>query len=98
MRIAIAAVLDRSGSMSAPVAGGQTKMDLANAGTSAMIELLMPLDAVSVIAVDSEAHVVQELVEVSDPATLIQRVRRIESMGGGIFVRNGLEEAKRQLE
>ena len=34
MRVAMAIVLDRSGSMAVPVAGGKTKMDLANLGTA----------------------------------------------------------------
>ena len=52
-------VLDRSGSMAAPAGAGITKMDLANLGASAAIELLTPNDAVAVIPVDSAPHVIQ---------------------------------------
>ena len=59
--LAMAIVLDRSGSMAAPCRGGPTKMDLANRGAIAAIELLTPLDSVAVVAVDSEPHVVVPL-------------------------------------
>lgn len=96
--IALAVTLDRSGSMSAPVAGGQTKMDLANLGTVAAIELLSPIDSISVIAVDSAAHVVQELTPATDIAALARRVRGIKSMGGGIFTYTALRAAGQMLE
>src|SRR5690606_16615375 len=51
--LALAIALDRSGSMQAAVGSGETKMDLANRGTVAAIELLGPLDSLAVIAVDS---------------------------------------------
>ena len=91
--IAMAIVMDRSGSMSVPVAGGQTKMDLANLGAAAAIELLSPMDSVGVIAVDSEPHVIQGLTRVEDRGDLISTVRRVESMGGGIYVYSDLEAA-----
>ena len=40
-------VVDRSGSMSMPVAGGKTKMDLANLGTSKCVELLSGSDKIA---------------------------------------------------
>lgn len=97
MSIALAITMDRSGSMAAPVQGG-TKMDLANAGAAAAIELLTPNDAVAVIAVDSAAHVIQPLVQVADPGQLIGKVRSIQSMGGGIFTYTALLAAARELE
>ncbi len=98
LAVAMAIVLDRSGSMSAPVGGGQTKMDLANLGTAAAIELLSPMDSVAVVAVDSSPHVVQPLVDVTEKGDVLSRVRRITSGGGGIFVRTALIAAGRQLE
>jgi len=96
--VALAIALDRSGSMAAPAGGGLQKMDLANLGTVAAIELLSPMDAVAVIAVDSAPHVVQPLAPVADPVELCSRVRRIESMGGGIFTYTALVAAVKQLE
>lgn len=97
MRVAIAIALDRSGSMTAPVAGGKTKMDLANLGTAECIKLLSPSDMVSVIAVDSSPHVVIPLKPVDDPGGMAKKVLGIESMGGGIFVYEALVAAGKQL-
>ena len=95
--LAMAIVLDRSGSMSAIVPGGGTKMDLANLGTIAAIELLGRRDSVSVIAVDSTAHLVVPLVPAADKAGISARVRTIESLGGGIFPYTALQAAAAQL-
>ena len=60
---------------------------LANDGAAAAIELLSPIDSVGVIAVDSAPHTIQELTRVGDgnKAEIQSTVRRIRSMGGGIF-------------
>jgi Mg-chelatase subunit ChlD len=96
-RIALAVALDRSGSMAAPVAGGKTKMDLADLGTAECVKLLSPGDSVAVIAVDSSPHVVQALVPVVDPQAIARKALGIQSMGGGIFVYEALVAAGREL-
>jgi uncharacterized membrane protein len=98
LAVAMAIALDRSGSMGMTVPGGRTKMDLANLGTAAAIELLSPMDSVAVVAIDSAPHVVQPLVDVTDEGNVTSRVRRITSGGGGIFVRTALVAAGQQLE
>lgn len=97
LKVAIAVVLDRSGSMAAPVRGGATKMDLANLGTAEVVRLLSRNDMVSVIAVDTSPHIVQELTKVTDPEAIAGRVRGIQSEGGGIYVYNALVAAGEQL-
>jgi len=96
--VAMAISLDRSGSMAMPVAGGLQKMDLANLGTVAAIELLSPNDAVAVIAIDSAPHVIHPLGPVVDPGEICGKVRRIKSEGGGIFTFTALQAAARELE
>ncbi len=99
LAMAMALVMDRSGSMSAAVSSGATKMDLANEGAGRAIQLLGPADAVTVFAVDSEPHVVIPLSKIGpDAAKIAQSVRRIQSAGGGIFVYRGLEAAWQELE
>ena len=93
LALALAVTLDRSGSMDATVAGGQTKMALANAGTIAAIELLSPVDYVAVHAVDSAPHVVIPLSPVEDSAALAGKVRGIRAGGGGIYVYEALRAA-----
>lgn len=96
-RVAIAIVLDRSGSMTAPVSGNRNKMDLANLASAECIKLLSPEDMVAVIAVDSSPHVIQPMAKVANSEAIRKRVLRIESMGGGIFVYVGLVAAGREL-
>jgi len=96
--VALAIALDRSGSMGVEVRPGVPKMDLANLGTCAAIELLSPIDSIGVLAVDSVSHTVQELVPVEDIAALTARVRTIESGGGGIFCYSALLAAGKLLE
>ena len=98
MRLAIAIALDRSGSMTMAVSGGQTKMDLANLGTAECINLLGRGDSVAVIAVDSTPHVIQPLTTVGeDQQALVAKVKTIESLGGGIFVYEALVAAGQEL-
>ncbi|MEM7018589.1 MAG: vWA domain-containing protein, partial [Pseudomonadota bacterium] len=99
-RVAVAIVLDRSGSMGVDVEGGATKMDLANRGAAEALSLLTPLDEVAVFAVDSEAHTVLPRQQIGDLETrrqLANRVLSIESAGGGIFVYVGLSTAVEAL-
>jgi hypothetical protein len=96
---ALAIVMDRSGSMSASVAGGVTKMALANAGAARSLELLGEADLATVFAVDSEAHRVLPLARLGEArGRAIEAVRRISSAGGGIFVYAGLDAAWRELQ
>lgn len=96
---AMSFVLDRSGSMSVSTAGGRTKMDLANAGTSSAIGLLSDQDFVSVHAVDSSPHVIAAMTNVGgNRAAILNAVGRIRSMGGGIFVEEGIKAGWRELK
>lgn len=95
--MAIAFVLDRSGSMAMPAEGGGTKMDLANLGAAESIRLLSALDQVSVIAVDTSADIVVPLSAVDDAEPLARATRRIQSMGGGIYCLTGLAAAEAEL-
>jgi hypothetical protein len=96
--MALSIVLDRSGSMAVPVPGGLRKMDLANLGTCAAVELLTPIDSVAVTAVDSAPHVIQPLTIADDIPAITARVRKIESMGGGIFTYTALVAAGKELD
>ncbi|MFC4991749.1 VWA domain-containing protein [Rubritalea tangerina] len=98
LAVAMAVVLDRSGSMGAP-AGKGTKMDLANSGTENAIKLLGAQDSVAVYAVDSGTHtVVKQQGILGNKDKMIKRVRRIKSQGGGIYVYTGLKDAWSELK
>jgi von Willebrand factor type A domain len=99
LSVALAIVMDRSGSMSVGVGGGKTKMDLANSGAANAIDLLGPMDQVAVFAVDSEPTTTIPLTRIENKkAELSGRVRKIASSGGGIYVYNGLKAAWDELK
>ena len=92
LAVALAIVMDRSGSMAVGIAGGKTKMDLANSGAADAIHLLGPMDQVAVFAVDSQPTTVVPLTRIGDKQDQIaDRVRKVKSAGGGIYVYEGLK-------
>jgi uncharacterized membrane protein len=95
--MAIVVVLDRSGSMTMTVAGGKTKMDLANLGAVEVLHLLSDQDEMGVVAVDSQAHVVLKRMPASQMRGQENRILGIQSMGGGIFIYEALKAAAAQL-
>lgn len=102
LAVAMAIVLDRSGSMGAGVAGpgGQalTKMDLANTGAASAIELLGSLDEVCVFAVDTDPHEIVKMARVSGQRNaMLAKVRSIQTGGGGIYVHEALTAAWKAL-
>jgi uncharacterized membrane protein len=98
LSVAMAIVMDRSGSMAMTTTSGNSKMQLANEGAARAVELLGQMDAVTVYAVDSQAHQVAPLLNVGKSRDeLIKRIRSVESMGGGIFVYTGMKEAWSEL-
>ncbi len=99
LAVALAIVMDRSGSMAVGVDGGKTKMDLANSGAANAIELLGPMDQVTVFAVDSEPTTVVPLTVIGNKhRQLADRVLKVRSAGGGIFVHIALKAAWDELK
>jgi hypothetical protein len=94
--VTLALVLDRSGSMGAGVAGGRTKMDLANDGAAEAVKLLGNQDWVTVLAVDSAVHKavgLQQIADAGNQEDIQELCRRIQVGGGGIFTYTGLQAA-----
>jgi len=101
LAVAMAIVMDRSGSMSMTAPGTtQTKMALADEGAARAIELLGDNDMVILIPVDSAAHPLSETPVAVGPnrAKLVAAARSVQSTGGGIFCYTGLVEAWAKLE
>jgi uncharacterized membrane protein len=99
LAVAMAIVMDRSGSMAMTTSSGNSKMQLANEGAARAVELMSEMDAVTVFAVDSQAHKIAGLLNVgASRGELLNRIRSIESMGGGIFVYTGMKEAWAELK
>ncbi|MDE0184288.1 MAG: VWA domain-containing protein [Candidatus Poribacteria bacterium] len=97
LSLAIVVAMDRSGSMSMPVGGGRTKIDLANLATAEVFDMLSPTDEFGVIAVDSAPHIIANLAPVDKLGGTRSRILRIASQGGGIFVYEALSAASSML-
>ena len=80
------------------VGGGRVKMDLANLGAAQVVDLLSPSDEFGCIAVDSAPHIIHDLSLLTDKATLRNRILKINSEGGGIFVYEALEASYSMLQ
>ncbi|MBN1868764.1 VWA domain-containing protein [Candidatus Sumerlaeota bacterium] len=90
---AFSVVLDRSGSMAMTTPSGETKMSLADHAAVECLNLMSEADSISVIAVDSLAHIMVPQQPVTNRNAIASDILRIESMGGGIFVYTGLVAA-----
>ena len=97
LSLAIVVAMDRSGSMSMPVGGGRTKMQLANLATAEVCDMLSPMDEFGVIAVDSSAHIIADLAPIANRSHVRNDILRIDSRGGGIFVYEALSTAAKML-
>ena len=96
LAVAMAIVMDRSGSMSMTAPGtNETKMALADEGAARAIELLGDNDMAVLIPVDSEAHPLSDAAVAVGPnrAKLVAAARSVVSTGGGIFCYTGLKKA-----
>ena len=92
LAVALAIVMDRSGSMGVSVVPGKTKIDLANQGAVNAIQLLGNMDQVAVIAVDSSPETFVPLTQINGKQDALSKVvRKVQSSGGGIFVYEGLK-------
>lgn len=103
LAVALAIVMDRSGSMAVTVdaGGGKSlaKMDLADAGAANAIGLLGAMDQVSVVAVDTAPHEIVPMMKVGDRQAEMQaRVRKVRSEGGGIYIYVGLKAGWEELQ
>jgi Mg-chelatase subunit ChlD len=97
LALAIVVAMDRSGSMAVPVGGGRTKMDLANLAAAQTLDMLTPMDEFGVVAVDSVSHIIADLQKVDDATSVRNKILRIDSGGGGIFVFEALTTAADML-
>ncbi|WP_042725499.1 VWA domain-containing protein [Chthoniobacter flavus] len=94
--VAMLVVLDRSGSMTAAVAG-QTKISLADQGAVFAMNALQPKDYFGVVAVDTKPHTVVPLAPISAKGAAEQKILSITAGGGGIYIYTSMVEAFQQL-
>ncbi len=89
--IALALVIDRSGSMQGP------KLEAAKESARVTAEVLSPNDFITVIAFDSEAQVFVRPTRASNRMRISNDIARLQS-GGGTNIFPGLKEAFDQLQ
>lgn len=94
--VALAFVLDRSGSMSQKVAD-TTRLGIAKQATLSAIELLGEGSQVSVVVFDSEAKVPVTLQRAAENDAILLALDTVDA-GGGTAIVPGLIEALRQLQ
>jgi uncharacterized protein YegL len=95
-RVALAFVLDRSGSMQRNE-GGATRLDIAKQATVSAIGLLHPESLIAIVVFDSEAKVLLPLRPAKESAAVAQALQALEP-GGGTAIYPGLVEALHQLQ
>ena len=95
-RVAMAIMLDRSGSMSA-MAGTHTKLELAVEAALASATTLRPDDLLAITSVDEKTNWNFPLGPVASLVQHKDRVRAIDAGGGGIFVYTALADAYKAL-
>lgn len=95
--IALAFVIDRSGSMGDGTPGGANKLELAKRAAREAGLLFRPQDATAVIAFDDTAYVVHGLQPHEDGAPFARAVSAI-LVGGGTNIYAGLEAAVDEIE
>ncbi|MGA2230926.1 MAG: VWA domain-containing protein [Tepidisphaeraceae bacterium] len=96
--VAVVVALDRSGSMAMPAGGGREKIDLADLGTVQVLDLLSPSDEFGVFAVDTEAHEIVPLDTVENNRAYRDKILKIDSEGGGIYIYEALVASARMIE
>ena len=91
-RVAMAIMLDRSGSMSA-VVGTHTKIQLATEAALAAASTLRPDDTLALGSVDTRTHWNQPLGPIAGLAARRDEIRAIDAGGGGIYCYTALVDA-----
>ena len=94
--VAVAIVLDKSGSMGESVAG-RPKIDYARLGVMRVVEQLKPADSMTLIVFDASASVIIPLGPVNDPERVKQIVGKIYARGQ-TNINPALDEAYRALK
>jgi Mg-chelatase subunit ChlD len=97
LAVAVAILMDCSGSMGMMVPGGKIKMDLANLGAAEVLKILTPMDEVAVLICDTGVQTIIPLKQNTNPQDDRNRILTVGPGGGGIFVYVGLAATSKIL-
>ncbi|MCE9582233.1 MAG: VWA domain-containing protein [Planctomycetes bacterium] len=87
----MAIAIDSSGSMSARVAGGGTKLDMAGEGAAEAVRVLNERDEIAVCTVDTSPSWVVHLQAIDDRTAIERDIRSLRQGGGGIYCNTAVE-------
>ena len=97
LQLAIVVALDRSGSMAIPTPDGRAKIELADLATAEVLNMLGPADQFGCLAVDTVPHEIVPFGHVTDKEAMRQKILRIDSAGGGIYIYEALVAASKMI-
>ncbi|MDR2705647.1 MAG: VWA domain-containing protein [Planctomycetaceae bacterium] len=97
LAVAVAILMDCSGSMGMTVPGGKIKMDLANLGAAEVLNILTPMDEVAVLTCDTGVQTIIPLKQNTNPQGDRGKILTVGPGGGGIFVYVGLAATSKIL-
>lgn len=95
---ALAIMIDRSGSMSAPTRDGRTKIDLANEGAARAAAMLDASDRVAIAHIDTSTDWTWRMGYARDPLAIARAARMGTAGGGGIATDVALRDAYDALD
>lgn len=90
--LAVAVAIDSSGSMSARVPDGRTKLELAGEGAAECLRVLNERDELAVCTTDTATTWVVELQPVADRDELESAIMSLKQGGGGIYCARAIED------
>jgi hypothetical protein len=94
--VAQAIIIDTSGSMSAPVDGNRTALDLAKAGALGAVGALQDGDKVGVVGVDDDREWVMDVQDLPSYSEAQKQISRLQ-VGGGTVIEGSPTEAAQKL-
>ncbi|MDR2116606.1 MAG: VWA domain-containing protein [Planctomycetaceae bacterium] len=97
LAVAVAILMDCSGSMGMMIPGGKIKMDLANLGAAEVLNILTPMDEVAVLTCDTGVQTIIPLKQNTSPQNDRDTILTVGPGGGGIFVYVGLAATSKIL-
>ncbi len=95
--VGMAIIIDTSGSMSAPVDGKRTALDLAKAAASGTAKTLNNRDYLGVVGVDDDREWVLDVKKVEDASEASTAISRLQ-VGGGTVIEGSLTDAAQRLQ
>ena len=96
--LAIAVVIDSSGSMSATVRDGRTKLELAGEAAVEVVRVMNENDEIAVGTVDTKPHWIVEMSRIADRREIEKQVLSLPPGGGGIYCATALSTGLDQME